>query len=82
MSRRFKTHQLRTEFLLVLFVERQPVATLTGPVREELMGIGRAWVDAGSRFPSHLFYTAKVDRPFSLCGKWDGVERRKSFRHA
>lgn len=82
MTRKFEIHELRSEFIIMLFVDRRPVTTLTGRSKEDLMAVGHSWVDAELQFPCHLDAALRENKQHCLAVKWNGVERRKTLRYA
>ena len=82
MSRQFEIHEVRAEFVLVLFVNRRPVTTLTGPIKEDLMIIGSAWSNAQFQLANRHHARLSGNQHHHPYVKWDGVERRKTPHHA
>ena len=80
MTRKFDIHELRSGFLLVVFVDARPITTLTGIVKDELVDIGHAWVRAVSAEQKRNEWHVWRKRLIRRGVQWDGVERRHISR--
>lgn len=80
MSRKFDIHELRSGFLLVIFVDARPITTLTGTVKDELVDIGHEWVRAVSIGKKRNAWQVWRKRLIRQGVQWDGVERRRMPR--
>lgn len=82
MNRQFEIHGVREEFILVLFVDKLPITTLTGPDTEDLIVVGQAWVDAQFQAANRSLAKVQANQLQHSHVQWDGFERRKAPRHA
>ena len=82
MNRRFETYEVKTGFLLMLFVDNRPLTSLTGAVERELTTIGHAWVAAEFRLFRGPECAKNIYHAHHLPDGWNGIERRKACRPA